>query len=84
MILVSVPGAGRIWIDDAKAPDLVTPASKKTLAIGDYRLVVRAGNRLMKRLRRTARPRSVRLKVTFRPVGGRKSARTRKARFVLR
>ncbi|MCB0830402.1 MAG: hypothetical protein KDB54_11510 [Solirubrobacterales bacterium] len=84
VILVSVPGAGRIWIDDAKAPDLVTPASKKTLAIGDYRLVVRAGNRLMKRLRRTARPRSVRLKVTFRPVGGRKSARTRKARFVLR
>lgn len=62
---VSAPGAGRLKADDAKAPDLVQAASKKTGKAGKYKLVLKAGKKLRRQLKRSRRSQKVWVKVTF-------------------
>ncbi|OJU95301.1 MAG: hypothetical protein BGO23_05415 [Solirubrobacterales bacterium 67-14] len=83
-IPVTVPGRGKLKIDDASGPDLVRKATKQTGAYGSYTLVAKVRSRLYRKLKRTGGVRTIKLKVTFKPRGGKSASKRRQARFRVR
>jgi uncharacterized repeat protein (TIGR01451 family) len=83
-IPVTVPGRGKLKVDDASAPDLVRKATKRTGAYGSYTLVAKLRPRLYRKLKRTGNTRSIKLKITFKPTGAKPSSKRRQAQFRVR
>jgi hypothetical protein len=83
-IPVTVPGRGKLKVDDATGPDLVRRATKKTGAYGSYVLVAKVRYRLYQKLKRTGDSRTIKLKITFKPRGAKPSSKRRQAQFRVR
>jgi uncharacterized repeat protein (TIGR01451 family) len=83
-IPVTVPGRGKLRVDDASAPDLVRKATKQTGAYGRYTMVAKVRSRLYRKLKRTGDTRTIKLKITFKPRGGKSSSKRRQAQFRVR
>lgn len=75
VVTFSVNGPGRLTADDARKPNLIKRATRKTSAAGTYSLVLRPTPRLRRKLKRTRRTARVRVKVRFKARTG--ASRTR-------
>jgi hypothetical protein len=64
-IKVAVPSAGKVVADDARRPDLISRARKRTARARTVSLLVKAGPRLRKSLAASGRPRKVRVRISF-------------------